>query len=208
MFASGSREALLALRPELRSAFGLQLFAHRSQLGDPLLATLQLGRQASAAVVVAVLVVLVLIQLVHLRQDLRDLVLQLLLGFLHPRVTHRLVTRCIRPDLAPVDRHPAQLPQTRSPRRPHRLAKHLREVLAVENAKSIDRPKVRREAAGQVAEAKIPAQPPGDLAAAVHARDRPEQPQLQQQPRRVARARPSRHSAARRPRDRGPRPGR
>ena len=183
MFASGSAKLFWLFGCQLRSALGLQLFSHRPQLRHPLLAILQLRRQSPAAVVVAVLLVLGVVALVHLRQDLRDLVLELLFRLLHPRVTHRLVARCVRPDLAPVDRHAAQLPQARGPRRPHRLAKHLREVLAMENAEAIDRAKVRSEAAGEVPETKIPAHALRDLPAAVHPRDRPEHPKLQQHPR-------------------------
>ena len=95
------------------------------------------------------------------------------------------MTRRLRTDLRPIDRDPAQLSQARRPRRAHRLAEHLREVLPVADPEPVDRAEVRRQAPGQVPEPQVPAKPPRDLTAAVDALGRPEQPQLQQHPWRI-----------------------
>lgn len=55
----------------------------------------------------------------------------------------------------------------------------------VEHPEAVDRPKVRIQSTGQIAEAQVPAQSLRNLPAAVDALDGPEQPELQQKPRRI-----------------------
>jgi len=103
-------------------------------------------------------------------------------GLLHPAVARRLVPRRVHAHLAPVHR---DAPQLREPRGPHRLTKHLRKVLPVTPPEAVDRPEARIQTAREIPEPQVPAHPPSDLAVAVHAFHRSEQPQLQQHPGRM-----------------------
>jgi hypothetical protein len=161
---------------EVDSPVATMIPAGRTDLLAPRLPPLKLRRQSATAVVVPVLIVLDPVQLVHLRQDLRDLVSQLGLGLHHPLMAHRLRAGRVRPDLRPVDRQPAKLGQPKALREAHALHQHRGKVLPVPLPKPVDRPEVRPQLARQVPEPQVPEQPPRDLAPAVHPCDCPEQP--------------------------------
>ena len=152
---SGSGEFVLRLGVGFRRLGGLPRGSGlllRAGLQGPLclanpfqatLASLQFRRQFIAAPIRPVLGILGRIRGLGLCQQLRHLVTQLPLFVPHPAVTHRLVLRRVRFDLAPVERHPTVPWPPQLARQPEHLLEEALQGRQVPLAKIGDGAKVR-----------------------------------------------------------------